>query len=436
MKIKISFFILISCMLIYSYSFAQQDSILKTKGAKRILGGTIVKVSDTLWYRIYNPEQGYFQKANFDKSDPRFMIANENQTFKFGIGGYVKVVSFADFNGSIPHNDFITSLIPIPTDHYGQFRIFANYSRLHFKAVGRIKKRTIVSFIEGDFAGANNAFRLRHAYVSFLGLTVGQTWTTFMDLQAGPPTIDGEGPNNQIAMRHPMIRYTYYYKDKIQVAVAAELAEILMVDLPAAPFKVYNQPQRVPDFVTHFKYQGKFGHVQLGAVLRIMNYGDSTQTKKSVFVPGGGIALSGTFNLWKQAMMYYQFNGGKGIASYIQDLSLLNVDLLPTFTGTKKMNTVWMYGGYFGLQQYWTRKVHSNIVYGITRLEVPKGDRGYFEQYVPWYYKYGQYLAVNTLWNFYDFASAGIELVWGERVNLNGEKGHAHRINLLLQYDF
>jgi len=40
-------------------------------------------------------------------------------------------------------------------------------------------------------------------------ITVEQTWSTFMDLQADIPTIDGERPNNQIVLRHPMIRYTY-----------------------------------------------------------------------------------------------------------------------------------------------------------------------------------------------------------------------------------
>jgi len=430
MKHKFSFFILIFCILTYLSSFAQQDSIPKTKSGRKILGGAIIRVSDTLWYHIYNPEQGYFQKANFDKSDPRFMVANENQTFKFGIGGFVKVVTFCDFNGSIPSNDFITSLIPIPTNHYGQFRIFANQSRLHFKVVGRVKKHTIVSFVEANFAGQNNTFKLRHAYISLLGLTVGQTWSTFMDLQAGPPTIDGEGPNNQIAIRHPMIRYTYYYKDKLQVAVAAEFSEILMGEVP----KIYNQPQRIPDLVTHIKYQGKFGHVQLGAVFRIMNYGDSTLNKKSAFVPGGGLSISGTVNLWKKAMLYYQIDGGRGIASYIQDLSVFNLDLLPAFRENQKMSTVWMYGGYLGLQQYWTNKLHSNIVYGITKLETPPGP--YFKMYLPWYYKYGQYLAINTIWNFFDFASTGVELVWGQRVNLNGERGYAHRVNLLLQYNF
>ena len=395
-----------------------------------------MKVSDTVWYRMYNPEQGYFQKANYDKGDPRFMIANEDQTFKFGIGGNVKLVAFTDFAGTIPSYDFVTSLIPIPTDNYGQFDLYANYSRLNVKVVGRIKNNPIVAFIEGNFNGTNNAFKLRHAYVSFLGLTVGQTWSTFMDLQAAPATIDGEGPGNQIALRHPMIRYTYYYKKKFQAAFAVEMSQLLMDENAVSPFQIYMQRQHIPDFIAHFKYEGKFGHVQLGALLGMINYGDSAQPKKSVYIPGGGLSLSGTFHLWKDAKLYYQTDGGRGMGSYIQDLSVFGCELVPVHASDKKVNTVWMYGGYLALQQYWTKKLHSNIVYGITRLETPKGDREFYETHAPWYYKQGQYLAVNTFWNFYDFATAGIELVWGEKRNLNGDKGHAHRVNLFLQYDF
>ena len=436
MKHLFTFLTCFFCVLMCTFIFAQNDSVPKSKNQKKILGGQIIKVSDTLWYRIYNPEQGYFQKANFDKSDPRFMIANEDQTFKFGMGGSVKLVAFADFAGTVPDYDFVTSLIPIPTDNYGQFDLFANYSRLNVKVVGRIKGNPIVAFIEGSFSGANDAFKLRHAYVSFLGFTVGQTWSTFMDLQASPATIDGEGPGNQIALRHPMIRYTYYYKKKLQAAFAVEMSQLLMDEDAVTPFQIYQQRQRIPDFIAHVKYKDKFGHVQFGALLSMINYGDSAQHKKSLYIPGGGLSLSGTFHLWKDATLYYQVDGGRGMASYIQDLSVFGYELLPTFAGNKKVNTVWMYGGYLGIQQVWTKKLQSNIVYGITCLETPKGDRELYEKHVPWYYKQGQYLAVNTFWNFYDFASAGIELVWGEKRNLNGDKGHAHRINVFLQYDF
>ena len=436
MNHKFSLLTFFFCIFIYTNCIAQQDSIANPKSVKKIFGGTLIKVSDSLWYQTYNPEQGYFQKANFDKSDPRFMIANENQTFKFGIGGIVKLVAFTDFAGTIPSYDFVTSLIPIPTNNYGQFDLFASYSRINIKVVGNIKNNPIVAFIEGSFSGANNAFKLRHAYVSFLGLTVGQTWCTFMDLQAAPPTIDGEGPGNQIALRHPMIRYTYYYKDKLQAAFAVEMSDLLVDTASVKVLGIIAQKQRIPDFIAHVKYTGKFGHVQLGGLLAMINYGDSAQNKKSLFIPGFGFSLSGTFNLWKKSKLYYQLDGGKGIASYIQDLSLFGYELLPSFSDPKKVNTAWMYGGFIALQQFWTKKIHTNVVYGITHLEAPKGNREIYAQIVPWYYKYGQYFAVNTFWNFYDFATVGIEYVWGEKCNLNGAKGHANRINLLLKYDF
>jgi len=436
MNMKSYFLTLIFCLLIYVDGVAQQE-ISKSKNEKKVLGGTLIKVSDSVWYRIYNPEQGYFQKANFDKSNPRFMIANEDRTFKFGIGGLVRLVAFFDFKGSIPGNEFVTSLIPIPNTNSGQFDLYANYSRINVKVVGRIKEHPIVSFIEGSFNGPSNSFRLRHAYVSFVGITVGQTWSTFMDLQAAPTTIDGEGPGNQIALRHPMVRYTYYYKDKLQAAFAVEMSQLQMDEEGVSPYNVYMQRQHVPDFIAHIKYAGKFGHIQLGALLGIINYGDSsTHINQTVYTIGGGLSLSGTFNLWKEAKLYYQFDGGKGIGTYIQDLSLFNYELVPHFTDHTKVGTVWMYGGYAALQQYWTKKVHSNVVFGITRLETPKGDKEEYAARMPWYYKYGQYLAVNTFWNFYDFANVGIEYVWGEKCDLSGAKGHANRINLLLQYDF
>ena len=431
MKHKLHFFTLLFCILICENVYSQQDTAQK----ERRLGDMVIKISDTLWFRIYNPERGYFQKANFDKGDPRFMVADENQDFKFGVGGTVKLVAFADFAGTVPNYDFIPSLISIPTENYGQFDLFANYSRLNVKTVGKINGSPIVSFIEGNFGGTNNTFKLRHAYFSFHGLTVGQTWSTFMDLQAAPPTIDGEGPNNQISLRHPMIRYTLY-KNRFQAAFAVEMSQLLMDTDAVEPLGIYTQKQHIPDFISHVKYENAFGHVQLGALLGIINYGDSAQTKKSCYIFGGGLSVSGTFNLWKEAKMYYQIDGGKGMSTYIQDLSPFKYELLPTFSGDKKVNTTWMYGGYVAFQQFWTKKIHSNVVYGITHLETPKGDRAIYEQQMPGYYNYGQYCAVNTFWNVYDFAHVGIEYVWGEKCTLNGDKGHANRINLLLQYDF
>ena len=44
---------------------------------------------------------------------------------------------------------------------------------------------------------------------------------------------------------------------------------------------------------------------------------------------GFGLQASTTFNITKKLQAYGQFNYGKGIGSYLNDLSNLNVDLVP-----------------------------------------------------------------------------------------------------------
>ena len=49
-------------------------------------------------------------------------------------------------------------------------------------------------YIETDFYGSGSVLRLRHAYGSYGGLLAGQTWSTFVDDDNFPNTIDFESP--------------------------------------------------------------------------------------------------------------------------------------------------------------------------------------------------------------------------------------------------
>ena len=73
----------------------------------------------------------------------------------------------------------------------------ASTTRLFLKLVGAnsvLGKYTV--YVESDFRGGQDyGFRLRQAYVNARGFLVGQTWSTFVDPAAAPPTIDYEGPN-------------------------------------------------------------------------------------------------------------------------------------------------------------------------------------------------------------------------------------------------
>ena len=63
-------------------------------------------------------------------------------------------------------------------------------------------------FVETDFYGTSSALRLRHAYGSFGGLLAGQTWSTFVDEDNMPSTIDFEAPMAFASIRQAQVRWT------------------------------------------------------------------------------------------------------------------------------------------------------------------------------------------------------------------------------------
>ena len=87
----------------------------------------------------------------------------------------------------------------------------ASTSRLFMKAITNTRALgRVVVFMDADFrGGAEGSYtpRLRSAYVSFLGFTLGRDVTTFCDLSAAPTTIDFQGPNAYNFNFATMIRY-------------------------------------------------------------------------------------------------------------------------------------------------------------------------------------------------------------------------------------
>ncbi len=87
--------------------------------------------------------------------------------------------------------------------------------------------------------GATNSygFRVRHAYGQFAGLLVGQTWSTFMDVDNFPETVDYNGPPGGTFIRQPQIRYAYATPKAGTFTVALENSVSYVLDPDTAvPF--------------------------------------------------------------------------------------------------------------------------------------------------------------------------------------------------------
>ena len=162
-----------------------------------------------------------------------------------------------------------------------------------------------------------------------------------MDLGALPSTIDFQGPNGATFYRATQLSYTYKgLKDfRFQASIEAPAVD----GTTSSQFEIAQQ--RMPGLHS-------FGTIQLEqqqsfACRRYHPQHDIYQHGKgqASSVTGYGVQASTTFNLGKKWQAFGQINYGKGIGQYLNDISNLNVDIVPNPEKEGKMQALPMLAG-------------------------------------------------------------------------------------------
>lgn len=97
--------------------------------------------------------------------------------------------------------------------------------------------------------------------------------------------------------------------------------------------------QRMPDFTASAQYNWNANsHLKLAAIVRSMTYSSSVDNKAHSKA-GYGLQASTSFNVTPKWQVYGQVNYGKGIGQYLNDLSNLNVDIVPNPEKEGRMQT-------------------------------------------------------------------------------------------------
>lgn len=359
-----------------------------------------------------------------------FLLMDRKGKFALGIGGYVRATAEYDFGGIVDDIDFIPAFIPNSSKIKNQFQMDANTSTIFLKLVGHTKLLgDFIVYTAGNFRnGSNKGFQLQNAYVSFRDITVGYTYGGFMDLGALPSTIDFQGPNGATFYRTTQLAYTYKGLKNFRFNASIEMPS---VDGTTNSDLNINQ-QRMPDFTAYAQYGwNNSSHLRVGALIRSMTYTSSFCDKASS-VTGFGVQASTTFNVGKKWQVFGQATYGKGIGQYLNDISNLNVDIVPDPDKEGKMQALPMLGWYAGLQYNVCPKVFLSSTYSMSRLY---SDNGYPDA-VGSTYHYGQYFVANMFWNVTSNMQVGAEYLRGWRNNFDNSTHHANRINLLVQYSF
>ncbi len=367
---------------------------------------------------------------------PTFILASQNNRFALAIGGYINLRVGYEFEGAVDNIDFVPADIPIgqyyPTSQ--GLMMDATTSRLFLKAIGNTKRLgRVVVFMDADFRGGSRGSytpRIRSAYVSMLGFTLGRDVTTFCDLNAASEMIDFQGPNAYNFRFATLLRYEVAFaRDHLKFGVAAEMPNV------SATYNDRYQPlaQRMPDFPMYLQVmwgRNRQSHFRASAVLRNM-YMYDTENDKRTSLLGWGVQASGKIDLGRWFDIYFNGVYGEGISPYIQDLEGLNLDFTPDPSNPNRMQTMPMWGWQAAGQiNLLPGKLSMSGGYSMVRVEKHNGYVSDDE------YRQGQYIFGNVFYHITPRLKVAAEYLYGTHKNMAAQKSHANRVNIMAQYNF
>ncbi|WP_296004512.1 DcaP family trimeric outer membrane transporter [uncultured Alistipes sp.] len=386
---------------------------------------------------VTNATQDYIDthRPGFQQVEkPQFVFATKNNRFSFAVGGTVALRAGYDFKGISDNIDFVPYDIPIPGNYSTRQKLMmdATTSRVFLKAITNTGAGRVVVFFDADFRGGREGSytpRVRSAYVSAKGFTLGRDVTTFCDLQAAPTTIDYLGPNAYNFNFATMIRYEVTFaRDRLTFGVAAEMPHVS---------GTYNDNfsalrQRVPDFPAFLQLSwgnNRESHIRASGVVRNM-YLHNVRTGNNTSLLGWGAQFSGRIKVARPVVLFMNGVYGQGITPYIQDLTGSGLDFTPNPQNAEQIQTMPMWGWQAAAQINLSRKVFLSGGYSMVRVE---HKHGYFSETE---YRQGQYIFGNIFYKASARCRLAAEYLYGRRYDMNSVQNHANRVNVMVQYNF
>ena len=349
------------------------------------------------------------------------------------LGGYAKLDVIHDFKLPGDPDAFVTSTFPLaPVPAANSTNIHVRQSRFSVELRRPTPLGDLRVLYENDFFGAGpTILNLRHLYGQVRNVLVGWTYSTFMDVDSLPDTLDYQGPGSMIYIFQPQFRYTLPLNKENSLAFGVEKpsTDIRITNPTGASIRA-TPTTPIPDFVVRYRYEVERGHLQLGSVLRSVGGFAPVDTEgnfvsKHVF--GWGVNLSGSVKTHKEDSLLFQGAYGNGIGRYIEDMTGLGPDA--ALNASNQLKATPALGTFIAYEHYWNERWRSTGTYGYTILQREAGQRDTF-------FHKSDYASANLIWNPAGNFNMGVEYLYGNLYAKNGDKGYGSRLQLSMQYDF
>lgn len=267
----------------------------------------------------------------------------------------------------------------------------------------------IKSFIEIDFLGhagdetgaAVNAhsLRIRHAFITYNNLTIGHTWSTFMNVGALPEAVDFIGPSDgTVFKRNDQVRYT---NGGLQIAIENSYSSYNV-----GPDNIAGSKHgTIPDVVARYNFSTGAADLSVAALFHTEEDWSNDKTKSGYGINAAGVIKLGSDNL------KFSISHGDGIKNYV------GVGQAPLMDGND-LNTIT--AGFVAYQHAWNNKLRSSITYSMLDSDADwKSDSA----------------RVNLMYSPVDSFTYGVEYSHAQ-VDKAGDKGSFDRLHVTAKYSF
>lgn len=317
--------------------------------------------------------------------------------------GYVKTDFIQDLDYDLGTTIFdIVNVTPTtPTEE--AFRAQAIQSRIGFWTYTDTELGELQVRLEGDFfgGGANGGeFRLRHAYGQLGGVLIGKTWSNFMPIESYPDSLDFQGPAGIPFVRPEQFRYTHDFGNGFALSgsIERDAASSGGSDGPAVTA------------AASYTFGDSF--VKLAGLYRNIDGGPGVGD-----IDGWGVNVSGYTSLWEGGKLQASLTTGEGIGSYM-------VFGGADFLGNQAIETT---GVTLGLNQKVNDKLSLGLVYGYRDIDI--GANPTDPENISTVHATAYYQPVERM-------TLGLEYIFAEKEQFDGQSVDANRVQFSAQFDF
>jgi hypothetical protein len=277
--------------------------------------------------------------------------------------------------------------------------------------------------------------RLRKAYGQLGKFGAGQTNSAFMDIDVFPNTLEYWGPNGMVFFRNLQVRY---------MPIQGQSFLTIALEKPGASADQGEYVDRVelvgvepkfplPDLTAQYRSGHEWGYVQLGGIVRRIEWEDNNTDAFDLSgdATGWGFSLSSNIKV-KKDVIRLQGVYGEGIQNYMNDapvdIGIQNNFSDPVSPIIGVALPMWSVVAFY--DRTWNEKFTSSFGYSHLNIDNSDGQS-------PDAYHAGSYVAANLIYYPVPNVLAGIEYIWGQRENnSDGWTFDDNRIAVSFKYSF